>query len=327
MEINFQVTAVSIKSFARSIIQTEAESVARLIDYIDDAFEETVRLIFENRGRVIITGIGKSAIVGQKIVATLNSTGTPATFMHAADAIHGDLGIIQPEDIIICISKSGNSPEIKVLIPFIRNRGNKIVAMVGNGDSFLAEHADYILNTHVEHEACPNNLAPTASTTAQMVMGDALAMTLLKLRGFTAEDFARSHPGGALGKKLYTRVRDLVSASRVPQVPQDASLEEVIIEISSKLLGATAVTDREGTVIGIITDGDLRRMLQRHTDTQGVKACDIMSADPKTIGMDELAMKAFALMEKNKITQLIALDEGRYAGMIHIHDILREGVV
>lgn len=318
---------ISIKAFARSIITTEAESVAALVGHIDEAFEAAVRLIFATRGRVIVTGIGKSAIIASKIVATLNSTGTPAIFMHAADAIHGDLGIIQPDDPIICISQSGKSPEIKLLIPFIKNRGNKIIAMVGDPDSFLARNADYTLNTHVAQEACPNNLAPTASTTAQMVMGDALAMTLLKLRGFTTEDFARSHPGGALGKKLYTRVRDLVSENRIPQVHENATLEQVIIEISSKLLGATAVTDDSGRVTGIITDGDLRRMLQRTTDIRGLTAREIMSCNPKTISMDELAFKAFQQMEQYKITQLIALDGERYAGMIHIHDILREGVI
>lgn len=321
------MNGISIKEFAKSIVSTEAESVAALAGYIDDAFEAAVRVIFASKGRVIVTGIGKSAIIAMKIVATLNSTGTPAIFMHAADAIHGDLGIIQPEDVIICLSKSGNSPEIKVLIPFIRSRGNKIIAMVGSPGSFLGQQADYILNTHVDSEACPNNLAPTASTTAQMVMGDALAMTLLKLRGFTAEDFARSHPGGALGKKLYTRVCDLVSHSRIPRVDEDASLDEVIIEISSKLLGATAVLDAQGTVTGIITDGDLRRMLQRGHDTRTLTARQIMSSNPKTIGTDELAVNAFKIMEQYKITQLIALDGGRYAGMIHIHDILREGVV
>lgn len=317
----------NIKAFAQSIIRQEAEAVKALEGFVDDHFAQAVSALFNSSGRVIVTGIGKSAIIASKIVATMNSTGTPAIFMHAADAIHGDLGIIQPDDIIICISKSGNTPEIKVLIPFIKSRGNKIIALVGNEESFLAQSADYVLNTFVPAEACPNNLAPTSSTTAQLVMGDALAMTLLKLRGFTSEDFAKYHPGGALGKRLYTRVRDLVDRSLSPRVSLDASLEEVIIEISSKLLGATAVVDNNGTMLGIITDGDLRRMLQKGGDTANIKAREIMTAGPKTIEADELAVKAFNMMERYKITQLVALEKGKYIGMIHIHDILREGVV
>lgn len=317
--------------FARNIIRTECAAIERLEGYIDRSFVEIAETVFRSRGRLIITGIGKSAIVANKIVATLNSTGTPAVFMHAADAIHGDLGIIQPDDIIICISKSGNSPEIKVLVPFIKQMGNLLIGMVGNLDSFLAQHCDRILNTTVAEEACPNNLAPTSSTTAQMVMGDALAMTLLKMRGFTAQDFARFHPGGALGKKLYTTVRDIMSDEGVPQVAPDADLSSVIIEISGKRLGATAVVDPvSGALVGIVTDGDLRRMLQSGKDIAAVRARDIMSASPKTIGADELAVEAFRLMEQNKITQLLVLDPERgnaYCGIIHIHDILREGVV
>lgn len=316
-----------IKEFAKNIIKTEADSVSGLLNFIGDDFVSAAQYILKGKGRVIITGIGKSAIIASKIVATLNSTGTPAIFMHAADAIHGDLGIVQPEDIIMCLSKSGNTPEIKVLIPFIKNRGNKIIAVVGEKDSFLAKNADFILNTRVAAEACPNNLAPTASTTAQLVMGDALAMTLLQMRGFTTDDFARSHPGGSLGKKIYTRVRDLVSSDLVPKVYEDAPLDEVIIEISSKLLGATAVTDKNGKLVGIITDGDLRRMLQRGTDIKTLKARDIMSKNPKSIDAEELAINAYNLLENNKITQLIATENGEYFGMIHIHDILREGVV
>lgn len=319
--------SAQIKEFAKHIIKTEADSVTALIDFIDDSFVQAVTLIFNNKGRLIVTGIGKSAIIASKIVATLNSTGTPAIFMHAADAIHGDLGIVQPEDIIMCLSKSGNTPEIKVLIPFIKRRGNKIIAMVGSKDSFLAKNADYILNTYVKAEACPNNLAPTASTTAQLVMGDALAMTLLKMRGFTAEDFGRSHPGGALGKKIYTRVRDIMSTDLVPRVTEETSLENVIIEISSKFLGATAVMDNNGKLEGIITDGDLRRMLQRNVDIRQLKAKEIMTMNPKTINADELAINAFNMMEKNKITQLVVLDGDKYLGMIHIHDILREGII
>ncbi len=317
--------------FARSIIRTECSAVERLVGYVDRGFVEIARTIFHSRGRLIITGIGKSAIIANKIVATLNSTGQPAVFMHAADAIHGDLGIIQPEDIILCISKSGNSPEIKVLVPFIRQMGNRLIGMVGNLESFLAQHSDHILNTTVAEEACPNNLAPTSSTTAQMVMGDALAMTLLKMRGFTAQDFARFHPGGALGKKLYTRVRDIMSGEGAPRVAPEADLNAVIIEISGKRLGATAVVDpATGRLVGIVTDGDLRRMLQSGRDITTVCARDIMSAAPRTIPADELAVKAFRMMEQNKITQLLVLDpeqDDAYCGIIHIHDILREGVV
>lgn len=317
--------------FARNIVRTECAAVERLAGYIDAGFVEIADTVFRSKGRLIITGIGKSAIIANKIVATLNSTGTPAIFMHAADAIHGDLGIIQPDDIILCISKSGNSPEIKVLVPFIKQMGNLLIGMVGNLDSFLAQHSDKVLNTTVEEEACPNNLAPTSSTTAQMVMGDALAMTLLKMRGFTAQDFARFHPGGALGKKLYTTVRDIMSDEGVPTVSPDADLNQVIIEISGKRLGATGVVDPASRrLVGIVTDGDLRRMLQSGKDITAVRARDIMSVGPKTIPADELAVKAFRLMEQNKITQLLVLDpeeDDAYCGIIHIHDILREGVV
>lgn len=319
-----------IKSFAKSIIETGTQAIKNLAGYIDDNFATIAELIIKSKGRVIVTGIGKSAIIGNKIVATLNSTGTPAIFMHAADAIHGDLGMIQNHDTVICISKSGNTPEIKVLIPLIRNiyKENIIIGMVGNTDSFLAQISDYVINTYVTKEACPNNLAPTSSTTAQLVMGDALAMTLLKLRGFTAADFAKVHPGGALGKRLYIRVQDLISHNAIPSVKESADIDEVIIEISSKMLGATAVTDAQGKLIGIITDGDLRRMLQKKVDLNSVRAKDIMSSNPKTISKEELAVKAFATMEEKKITQLIVTDENnKYCGIIHIHDILREGVV
>lgn len=318
-----------IKDFAIETIEHEIAAVSRLTSFVDDGFVRSVECIYNSKGRVIITGIGKSAIIATKIVATLNSTGTPAVFMHAADAIHGDLGIIQPGDVVICISNSGNSPEIKMLIPLIRNIGNnKIVAMVGKSDSVLALSSDYVINTHVDSEACPNNLAPTSSTTVQLVMGDALAITLLKLRGFSAEDYARVHPGGALGKKLYMRVNDLLAKNLVPAVSVGASLQEVILEISSKLLGATAVMNADGSLAGIITDGDLRRMLQRGGDMGSLRAEDIMSSSPKTILSDELAVNAFSKMEQNKITQLIVLDDaGKYRGMVHIHDILREGVV
>lgn len=321
----------NILDFARHIIEVEREAISKLVEYIDNDFIDVAQHIYSNNGgRVVITGIGKSAIIANKIVATFNSTGTPAIFMHAADAIHGDLGMIQESDTVICISKSGNTPEIKILIPLIRNLGknNLIVGMVGNVDSFLAHNSDNIINCTVDFEACPNNLAPTSSTTAQLVMGDALAMTLLKLKGFTSADFAVVHPGGALGKRLYTRVSDLIHYDNIPHVDLDATIDEVIIEISSKMLGATAVTDKEGKLYGIITDGDLRRMLQQKRDLTKICASDIMSKNPKTINIDELAVKAFSLMEQKKITQLIVTDShDKYCGIIHIHSILREGVV
>ncbi len=274
---------------------------------------------------MVITGIGKSANIANKIVATLNSTGTPAVFMHAADAIHGDLGNVQKNDVVICISKSGESPEIKVLTPLVKNMGNLLVGMVGNMDSFLAKQSDHILNTTVEVEACPNNLAPTSSTTAQLAMGDALAVALMECRGFKASDFAKYHPGGALGKKLYTRMGDLLFDDRKPQVGLEASLSEVILEISSNRLGATIVLEGE-KVQGVITDGDLRRMLEKGVDVSALKAKDIMSANPKTISIDSLAVDGFHLMEKNKITQLVVTNGDSYAGIVHLHDILKEGI-
>lgn len=325
------MTNQEIIQFAQGIVRTEISAIQRLEAYIDDNFVRVARAIFEGHGRLIITGIGKSAIIANKIVATLNSTGTPSVFMHAADAIHGDLGIIQPDDIIICISKSGASPEIKVLVPFIKGMGNRIIGMVGNLDSFLATSSDMVIDTTVAEEACPNNLAPTSSTTAQLVMGDALAMTLLKMRGFTAQDFGRFHPGGALGKKLYTTVGDIMAASyedgSIPAVGPEANLNEIIIEISSKRLGATAVLGSEGELLGIITDGDLRRMLQSGHDQSRVTAADIMSHGPKSVDAEDLAINAFRMMEQRKITQLLVLREGVYIGLIHLHDILREGVV
>lgn len=319
-----------IKEFAQHIISVERDAIEKLLSYVDDEFIKTAMLIFNSTGRVVITGVGKSAIIAEKIVATLNSTGTASIFMHAADAIHGDLGMIQENDTVICISKSGNTPEIKILIPLIRNLGknNIIVGMVGNMESFLADSSDYKINTTVAFEACPNNLAPTSSTTAQLVMGDALAMTLLKMKGFTAQDFAVVHPGGALGKRLYMRVKDILTATNNPKVKDDAKIDEVIIEISSKMLGATAVIDGQDRLIGIITDGDLRRMLQSKRDMSAVRAVDIMSKNPKTVSIDELAVKAFSLMEEKKITQLIVTDQNdQYCGIVHIHQILKEGVV
>lgn len=318
---------IDIKSIAIQTIKTEAAAIEKLAGFIDDDFEKTVSLIYNGKGRVIVSGIGKSAIIASKIVATFNSTGTPAIFLHAADAIHGDLGIIQPDDVIICLSKSGSTPEIKVLVPLIKNLGNKIVAIVSSTNSYLAQKADYVLKATVDKEACPNNLAPTSSTTAQLVIGDALAVCLLKLRGFTPEDFARFHPGGALGKKLYMRVADIYSSDNIPKVKPNDELRPVILEISSKRLGAAAVVDDEGNVLGIITDGDLRRMLQKTQSFDSITAKDIMSMNPKTIEKDELAIHAFNLMEQHKITQLLVLNKGKYDGVIHIHDILREGIV
>lgn len=320
---------IDIKATARQVISDEAEAVRGLSAYIDDDFEAVVKLIYESKGRVIITGIGKSAIIATKIVATLNSTGTPAVFMHAADAIHGDLGMILPEDVVICLSKSGNTPEIKVLVPLIRNVGNHhIVAMVSNTDSFLARQAGYVIRAKVEKEAGPLNLAPTSSTTAQLVLGDALAMCLVKCRSFSSGDFARYHPGGSLGKRLYTRVSDVFDAANRPAVSPGAGVRSVILAISAGRLGATAVTDEAGCLAGIITDGDLRRMMEKYADVDGLTAREIMSAHPKVVSEEELAYTAYQLMEKNSITQLVVVDAANhYSGMVHLHDILREGVV
>jgi len=319
--------SVSIKQLAIQTIKTEAAAIEKLASYIDDDFERCVSMIYNAKGRVIVTGIGKSAIIANKIVATLNSTGTPAIFMHAADAIHGDLGIIQTDDVIICLSKSGSTPEIKVLIPLIKNLGNKIVAIVSSTNSYLAEKSDFVLKATVDKEACPNNLAPTSSTTAQLVIGDALAVCLLKLRGFTPEDFARFHPGGSLGKKLYMRVSDIFSRSNAPVVLEDASISAVILEMTTKRLGATAVVNSNGNLLGIITDGDLRRMLQKNNTIESLCAKDIMTINPKSVKKDELAIQAFNIMENHKITQLVVLENDKYLGLIHIHDILKEGIV
>ena len=318
-------TNAEIKETAIRTITQEYESISNLTNFVDEAFIEASKLIFKSEGRVIITGIGKSAIIAQKIVATLNSTGTPSVFMHAADAIHGDLGTITPNDIIIALSKSGESPEIKVLIPILLNRKNKIIALTGNTESYLAKHADLVINSTVEKEACPNNLAPTTSTTAQLVMGDALAVTLLELRGFSASDFARSHPGGALGKKLYLRVGDLSDNNEIPKVNPDESLSNVIMEISSKRLGATAVIEND-SLIGIITDGDLRRMIEKFNDYKNITAKDIMTKNPMSIKKNSLVVKALSIMRENNITQLPVVDNNKYIGVIHLHDILKEGI-
>ncbi|MFT5183606.1 MAG: arabinose-5-phosphate isomerase [Flavobacteriales bacterium] len=319
------INSQSITDSAKKTLKIEADAINHLVDLIDNHFVSVVQLVLQSEGRVVITGIGKSANIANKIVATLNSTGTPAVFMHAADAIHGDLGNVQKNDVVICISKSGESPEIKVLAPLVKKMGNKLVGMVGNIDSFLAKQSDHILNTTVEVEACPNNLAPTSSTTAQLVMGDALAVALMECRGFKASDFAKYHPGGALGKKLYTRMGDLIFAERKPQVDIEASLSEVIVEISSNRLGATIVLD-SGAICGVITDGDLRRMLEKGENVTTMKAKDIMSPTPKTISLDALAVDGFHLMEQNKITQLVVTNGDKYAGIVHLHDMLKEGI-
>jgi arabinose-5-phosphate isomerase len=319
-------TNTEILALAHQTIENESLAISQLKNFLTDDFPSAVQLILQSKGRVIVTGIGKSANIAQKIVATLNSTGTPAIFMHAADAIHGDLGIIQAEDVVVCLSKSGNTPEIKVLVPLIKMMGNKIVAVAGNPASYLALQADYLLNVSVEKEACPNNLAPTSSTTAQMVMGDALAVALLECRGFSTADFARFHPGGSLGKKLYLRVADLCVNNEKPCVDALDDLRKVIVEISSKRLGAAAVL-HHGKLIGIITDGDLRRMLMNEQNPVALKAKDIMSPDPKTIDIEMQAIVALQIMRQFKITQLIATYQGEYAGIVHMHDILREGIL
>ena len=316
-----------IKNIAIQVIRDEADAVKNLELFISDAFADAVELLFSTKGRVVISGIGKSANIATKIVSTFNSTGTPAVFLHAADAIHGDLGIVQPDDTVICISKSGNTPEIKVLVPLIKQFGNKLIAIVGNTDSYLAREADIVLNTTVAHEACPNNLAPTSSTTAQLVMGDALAVALIECRNFTATDFARFHPGGALGKQLYLRVADLSVLNDKPQVQRDTPVREVILEMTSKRLGCAVVVDGAKPV-GIVTDGDLRRMLNRDQHVSHLCAADIMTSTPKIISHSEYAVNALHLMKSNSITQLIVVDDkGDYDGIVHLHDILREGII
>ena len=311
---------------AKQTILTESNAIANLANLIDVDFEEAVKFILNSKGRVIVTGIGKSANIATKIVATFNSTGTPAIFMHAADAIHGDLGNVQKDDVVICISKSGNTPEIKVLIPLIKNYGNKIVAITGNIESYLGEHADFTLNAFVEKEACPNNLAPTTSTTAQLVLGDALAICLLNSRGFSSKDFAKYHPGGALGKRLYLRVSDLIKNNLVPKVTATDSIAKVIVEISEKRLGVTAVLDTH-KIVGIITDGDIRRMLANTTEISEYTAKDIMGTNPKTIDSEAMAIDALNTMENNSITQILVTDHTKnYIGVVHLHDLIKEGI-
>ena len=336
-----------IIQFASQIIENEANAIINLKSKLDGDFAKVVALVLENKGNLVFSGIGKSAIIAQKIVATMNSTGTTAVFMHAADAIHGDLGIVREGDVVVILSKSGETPEIRMLVPLIKLRGNKIVAMVGNRQSYLASQADFVLDVTVDEEAVPGSLAPTSSTTAQLVMGDALALILMRCRGFSTDDFAKFHPGGALGKQLYLRVKDLYVRNERPEVGPDDSLTRVIIEMTHKRLGATVVTCRDvsrnvseedngndhgdvsgnvSTVVGIITDGDLRRMLMKYPNIEQVKAAQIMTSDPKTIDEDALVVDALHKMRENSITQLPVVHEGNYLGIIHLHDILKEGI-
>jgi len=317
----------NIQTIARNVLLNEADAIRKLASYIDKSFEETVQAIYNAKGRIVVTGIGKSAIIANKIVATLNSTGTPAVFMHAADAIHGDLGMVQEGDVVMCLSKSGETPEIKVLVPLIKRGGAKLIALVSNTNSFLAKKADYVLNATIDEEACTLNLAPTTSTTAHLALGDALAVCLLELRNFDSRDFARFHPGGSLGKQLYLKVDDILQNNEVPLVSADTPLKDVIVEISSKRLGATAVVDNDQNLIGIITDGDLRRFLQRNPDLSAALASDLMSQGPKTIEAGEYAVKALHMMQKNSISQVVVTDQGRVRGFVHLHDLLKEGII
>lgn len=316
----------TILDIALQTIDIESKAIANLKNLINTDFENAVKFIFNSSGRVIVTGIGKSAIIAQKIVATMNSTGTPSIFMHAADAIHGDLGNIQKEDTVICISKSGNTPEIKVLVPLIQNYGNKLIAITGNTESFLGTQADFTLNCHIEKEACTNNLAPTTSTTAQLVIGDALAVCLLNLKDFSSNDFAKYHPGGALGKRLYLRVRDLVDKHELPRVTPSTKIKDVILEISNKRLGATAVIDKD-QIVGMITDGDLRRMLESEGDLGQLTAKDVMNSDPKTINANDMAIDALNQLENHEITQILVVNnKKKYMGIVHLHDLIKEGI-
>lgn len=322
------MNSTQILDTARRTIRLEADALAALLPGIDQGFADAVEAIRLSRGRLVVSGIGKSAIVAQKIVATLNSTGTPALYMHAADAIHGDLGMVQRDDVVMIISKSGESPEVKYLVPLVRGFGNKLVAMVGNLQSFLARQADFVLNTTVSREACPNNLAPTSSTTAQMVMGDALAVCLMEISGFNGQDFAKFHPGGNLGKKLYMRVRDLYVNNEKPRVSPSAPLKEVILSISKSRLGITVVCDVDEKVLGVVTDGDLRRMLEKETSLTAVNAAAIMSSPPKTADPDELAVHALDTLKRHDITQLVVVEENnRYLGVLHLHDLIKEGLL
>lgn len=319
-------TITEIIQIAQRTLKTEVEGISGLSSNLNNDFGVIIEHLLNIKGRVIITGIGKSAIIAQKIVATLNSTGTPSIFMHAADAIHGDLGIIQKDDTVICISKSGNTPEIKVLIPLLKLAGHSVIAMVGDLNSYLAKQADYILNTTTSKEACPHNLAPTTSTTAQLVMGDMLAVCLLECREFTSADFAKYHPGGALGKRLYLKVSDLYIHNEKPEVRQDTSIRNVILEITKKRLGAVTVVEND-EIMGIITDGDIRRMMEKYDSFIDLTAKDIMGKSPRLISGDELAVEALSIMRNNNITQLVVADNNKYKGIIHLHDLLKEGII
>ena len=319
-------TKEDLLEIARKTILSESKSIAKLVDFLTDDFAKAVEIIFNSSGRLIITGIGKSAIIAQKIVASMNSTGTPALFLHASEAIHGDLGMVQPGDVVICISKSGNSPEIKVIVPILKRFGNPLIAITGNTTSFLAKESDFVLDTTVDAEACPINLAPTNSTTAQLVMGDALTVCLMELRNFKSDDFAKYHPGGALGKKLLLRVGDMLDQSHKPSVAPDSSIKKVIFEISEKRMGVTAVVENNH-VIGIITDGDIRRMLNQNDTFSHLTAKDIMTKNPKTIQLATMVVDALNIIEDFSITQLVVLDNQEYKGVLHLHDILKEGIV
>lgn len=319
-------TRKGILELAKKTMQTESNAILHLASLLDQQFVDAVDCIYKGEGRVVITGIGKSALIASKIVATLNSTGTPAIFMHAADAIHGDLGTIQKKDIVICISKSGSTPEIKLLVPLIKSGSNKLIAITGNPESYLAEQSDFVLNTYVEKEACPNNLAPTTSTTAQLVMGDALAICLLELRGFSSKDFAKFHPGGTLGKKLYLRVSDIAINNMVPKVETHSAVKDVIVEISEKMLGVAAVLEN-GKLVGVVTDGDIRRMLNKYENINGLTAKDIMTSNPKTIEPGVLAVKALNEMQANGISQLLVAEKGVYQGVVHLHNLINEGIL
>ena len=319
-------TIETILATAKRTLLSESQSIENLVNYLDDDFAKSVTEIYNTKGRLVVTGIGKSALIAQKIVATLNSTGTPSMFLHAAEAVHGDLGMVQPEDIVICISKSGNSPEIKVLAPLLKRFGNILIGMTADENSFLGRESHYIMHAYVESEACPNNLAPTNSTTAQLVLGDALAVCLMELRNFKSEDFAIYHPGGALGKKLLLRVKDMLDTTHAPSVSPDASVKKVIMEISEKRLGVTAVIENN-VVIGIITDGDIRRMLSNRDTFADLTARDIMTQHPKHISSNLLVSEALNVLENNAITQLVVIDNQEYKGILHLHDILKEGIV
>ena len=314
-------------AIAKETILMESNAIANLTNLINEDFENAIECILNSKGRLVVTGIGKSANIAAKIVATFNSTGTPSIFMHAADAIHGDLGIIQKDDVVICISKSGNTPEIKVLVPLIKSSSNNIIAITGNADSFLGKNADFTLNSYVEKEACPNNLAPTTSTTAQLVLGDALAVCLLELRGFSSTDFAKYHPGGALGKRLYLRVSDLIKDNQLPKVQEDSTIAEVIVEMTEKRLGVTAVLSNNNTISGIITDGDIRRMLTAQSDISKLSAKDIMGKNPKVILSEAMAIEALETLENNNISQILVINGNKdYVGVVHLHDLIKEGI-